>query len=77
MKISLRSRNYHTQKPKVKNTMEMLSHTPNTGFYPASSDAEWVQAKDVPVSQEEHGAYPSGSLLQGSQGTQLMETYVL
>lgn len=39
----------------------MLSRTPNTGFYPASSDAEWVQA-DLPVSQEEHSARPSGIL---------------
>lgn len=39
----------------------MLSHTPNSGFYPASSDAEWVQA-DLPVFQEEHSARPSGIL---------------
>lgn len=29
---------------------------PHAQFYPTNSDAEWVQAKDVPVSQEEHGA---------------------
>lgn len=36
----------------------MLSHTPNTGFYLASSDAEWVLAED----QEEHSTHPSESL---------------
>lgn len=40
----------------------MLSHTPNTGSYPAGSEAAWVQAKELPISPEEHGAHPSGSL---------------
>lgn len=37
--------------------MEMLSHTPSTQFYPTNSDAEWVPAEGLPVSQEEHSAH--------------------